>query len=85
MAARKGGLFAVAAPPMAEEDDDDDLDDYADDLELDDDAGGSMPPAVGEGPFDDYAATALGPDADLATRADALRQCILTVLEERGR
>lgn len=87
MAARKG-LFALSSPrPAAEEDDDDldDLDDYAGDLELDDDVGGGMPPDIGAGPFDDYAATAFDPDADPAARSDALRQAILTIIEERGR
>lgn len=86
-ASRKGGLFALSRPPAAaaEEDDDDiDLDDFGEDLELDEPAGGSLPD-IGGGPFDDYAATALDPEADPASRADALRQAILTVLEERGR
>lgn len=76
------GLFAMMAPPAAAEDDDD-LDDYEDDLELDEPE--ADPVSIGAGPFDDYAATALDPKADPAARSDALRQAILTILEERGR
>lgn len=78
------GLFAVAARPPVEDDiDDEELDDYAADLELDEDEPGD-PAALGGGPFDDYAAIVLDVDADPAARSDALRQAILTVLEERG-
>ena len=76
------GLFAVAARPPVEDDiDDEELDDYAADLELDED---ETAPSMGGGPFDDYAAIVLDVDADPAARSDALRQAIETVLEERG-
>jgi hypothetical protein len=83
MAARKGGLFAVMGGPRPAEEDDD-LDDYADDLELADDDS-AEPEALGAGPFDAYAETVFDVEADPASRTDALRQAILTVLEERGR
>lgn len=75
----KGGLFAVSAPP--EEEDEPSLDDFSDDL--------AMPAAEEEdegvgGPFDAYAETAFDTEADPAARSDALRQAILTVLEESG-
>lgn len=76
----KGGLFAVATPP---EDEDDDLDDYSSDLEALDPEEEDM--GIGAGPFDAYAETAFDVEADPATRTDALRQAILTVLEESGR
>lgn len=76
--AGKGGLFAVVGPP--EPDDDEDLEDYGDDLAAD-----TEPEVdIGAGPFDAYAETVFDIDADPATRTDALRQAILTVLEERG-
>lgn len=78
----KGGLFAVAGPSPEEEDDDLDLEDFSADLEDDapeDDMG------VGTGPFDAYAETVFDAEADPASRSDALRQAILTVLEESGR
>lgn len=77
--AGKGGLFAVMGPPSDEEEDDD-LDDYAGDLE--EDAPAEM--EMGAGPFEAYAETVFDVDADPAARADALRQAILTALEERG-
>ena len=78
----KGSMFALGPPP-AEEDDEDDMSDYAGDLDMSDmsseeDAEGSG------GPFDDYAQTLFDTEADPATRTDALRQAILTVLEEKG-
>jgi hypothetical protein len=77
----KGGLFAVAGPSPDEEDDD--LEDFSGDLELgepsSDDSGD------GGGPFDAYAETVFDVEADPASRSDALRQAILTVLEESGR
>lgn len=78
------GLFAVmgggGSAPSPE--DDDDLDDYAEDLEMSD---SEEEPEIGGGPFDAYAETVFDVDADPATRTDALRQAIETVLEERGR
>ncbi len=82
----KGGSFAMmGAPPSAPSavDDDDDLDDYAEDLEMSDPEDEDV--AIGAGPFDAYAETVFDLDADPATRTDALRQAIETVLEERGR
>jgi hypothetical protein len=76
----KGGLFAVSGPPSDEEDDPS-LDDFSGDLEdpapADDDPSG--------GPFDAYAETVFDDSADPAARTDALRQAILTALEESGR
>jgi hypothetical protein len=73
----KGGLFAVVGPPEAEDDDD-----FADDaLPAEDD---EAMPELGAGPFDAYAETVFDIEADPAARADALRQAILTILEERG-
>lgn len=80
MALGKGGLFAVSAPP---EEEDDALEDFSGDLEdldmVDDGA------ELGAGPFDAYAETVFDLEADPASRTDALRQAILTVLEESGR
>lgn len=74
----KGGLFAVTTAPMADEDDDmDDVD--ADAAPVDE---GMPEPELGAGPFDAYAETIFS-DADTVTKADALRQAILTILEER--
>lgn len=80
------GLFAVmggGGSGSAAPEDDDDFDDYAEDLELDEPEGEDV--AIGAGPFDAYAETVFDVDADPATRTDALRQAIETVLEERGR
>lgn len=76
----KGGLFAVMGPPaLGGEDDEDDFSDDAAPAEEDD---------VGEaelgGPFDAYAETIFDPKADVAAKTDALRQAIMTLLEERG-
>ncbi len=74
----KGGLFAVMGPPPEE-----DEDDFADDaLPAEDDV--EEMPELGAGPFDAYAETVFDTEADPAARADALRQAILTILEERG-
>ncbi|HET8762476.1 MAG TPA: hypothetical protein VFM12_03625 [Gemmatimonadales bacterium] len=78
----KGGLFAVVSPPAPEDEDDEAF-------SVDDD---SMPVGDEEeesaegmaGPFEAYAETVFDVKADPATRADALRQAIETVLEERG-
>lgn len=77
----KRGLFAVTAPPPPE-DDDDDMSDYAGDLEMGDPAGDDT--SDSGGPFDAYAETVFDDKADPASRTDALRQAILTVLEESG-
>jgi len=77
--AAKGGLFAVMGPP--DDGGDDDLEDFSGDLEEGDpeeDMG------IGAGPFDAYAETVFDVEADPASRTDALRQAILTVLEESG-
>lgn len=77
--AGKGGLFAVAAPP----EEDDDFEDFSGDLEdLDMVEDGE---AQSAGPFDAYAETVFDLEADPASRTDALRQAILTALEESGR
>lgn len=75
----KGGLFAVMGPPEAE-----DEDDYSDDaLPALDEEEGAMP-EIGAGPFEAYCETILNADAPYEERCDALRQAILTVIEERG-
>lgn len=76
--AGKGGLFAVMGPP--DDGGDDDLEDFSADLEEpeEEDMG------IGAGPFDAYAETVFDVEADPASRTDALRQAILTVLEESG-
>lgn len=78
--AGKGGLFAVSAPPAEEEDDLEDFSGDLEDLDLVDDA-----EATSAGPFDAYAETVFDLQADPAERSDALRQAILTALEESGR
>lgn len=76
----KGSLFAVASPP---EEEDDALEDFSGDLEdLDMVDDGE---ATSAGPFDAYAETVFDLEADPAARSDALRQAILTALEESGR
>jgi len=72
----KGGLFAEMGPP--EEDDDD----YSDDAlpALDEEEEELAP---GAGPFEAYCEIALDANADYQARCDALRQAILTVLEEQ--
>lgn len=77
MAGKGGGLFAVVGPPEAEDDDD-----FSDDaLPAEDD---EAMPELGAGPFEAYCETALNADAPYEERCEALRQAILTVLEERG-
>lgn len=74
----KGGLFAVLGPPEEE-----DADDFADDaLPAEDDEDAA--PELGAGPFEAYCETVLNADAPYEERCEALRQAILTVLEERG-
>lgn len=74
----KGGLFAVVGPPEAE-----DEDDFSDDaLPAEDDE--ELMPELGAGPFEAYCETVLNADAPYEERCEALRQAILTVLEERG-
>jgi hypothetical protein len=75
----KGGLFAVMGPPEAE-----DEDDYSDDAmpALDDEE--ESEPALGSGPFEAYCETVFDEKADYQSRCDALREAIMTLLEERG-
>ncbi len=80
--AAKGGLFAISKGPPAPPEDDDTLYDVSDDAlpaPEDEESGGEHL----AGPFDAYAETVFS-DADPATKADALRQAIECVLEERG-
>jgi len=74
------GLFAVVGGPPPEEEDDD-LEDYSSDLEED---APSMDLDVGAGPFEAYCETVLDDKAPYEERCEALRQAILTVVEERG-
>lgn len=71
-------LFAVKSAPSSSPEDDD-ADDYADDAapldELMEEA------ELGAGPFDAYAETVFS-DADTPTKADALRQAVMTLIEE---
>jgi hypothetical protein len=73
----KGGLFAVMGPP--EEEDEDDFSDDAMPIAEDEEE-----PALGAGPFEAYAETVFDAEAPPEARSDALRQAILTILEERG-
>jgi hypothetical protein len=73
----KGGLFAVVGPSEPE-----DEDDFADDaLPAEDE---EDMPELGAGPFEAYCETVLNADAPYEERTEALRQAILTILEERG-
>lgn len=78
--AGKGGLFAVASPALEEDDELDDFSGDLEDLDMVDDG-----EATSAGPFDAYAETVFDVEADPASRTDALRQAILTALEESGR
>jgi hypothetical protein len=79
MAGKGGGLFAVMGPPPEEEDLDEDFSADLEDLDAEEDM------SIGAGPFDTYAETVFDLEADPASRTDALRQAIMTVLEESGR
>lgn len=71
---------------VVEPDDDFDPDEYADDGELGagaDDGDGMDDDPMG-GPFDTYADTVFNPEATPEERSSALREAILTVIEERG-
>lgn len=70
----KGGLFAVVGPPT--EDDED----YSDDAMPAED---EEPMGEMGGPFDAYADTVLDAAASPEDRKEALRQAILTLIEER--
>lgn len=74
----KGGLFAVVGPP--EEDAEEDFADDALPAEDDEEA----LPELGAGPFEAYCETVLNADAPYEERCEALRQAILTIIEERG-
>jgi hypothetical protein len=76
----KGSLFAVASPSAEEDDELEDFSGDLEDLDMVDDG-----EATSAGPFDAYAETVFDVEADPAARSDALRQAILTALEESGR
>jgi hypothetical protein len=76
---KPGGLFAAPAPA----DEEDDPEEYAGDLDDIEEPDESEPLAAG--PFDSYAKTVFDENADPAERADALRQAIMTMIEESGR
>lgn len=73
----KGGLFAVSSPA------EDDEDDYSDDAMPAEDDDELTEPSLG-GPFESYAATVFDPKADPAAKVEALREAILTLIEEGG-
>lgn len=74
----KGGLFAALGPVEPE----DDAEDYSDDaLPIDDEA---AEPEIGAGPFEAYCETIFSETSSYEEKCDALRQAMLTVLEERG-
>jgi hypothetical protein len=77
MAGKGGGLFAVMGPPAAEDDDD-----FSDDaLPAEDE---EEMPELGAGPFEAYAETVFDPAASVEEKTEALRQALLTLIEERG-
>jgi|SRR4051812_25800908 hypothetical protein len=79
MAASKSSLFASAPAPM----EDDGEEDYSDDAA----PAGDDEDAEGEamaGPFDAYAETVLDAKAPTEDRISALREAILTLIEEKG-
>jgi hypothetical protein len=93
--AAKGGLFAMlggppprmgsggsgassAMPDMGA----DSEDDSGDSAPVGDEP--DSPDEPGAGPFDAYAETIFDPKSDTPTKTDALRQAILTLIEERG-
>lgn len=78
--AGKGGLFAVVGPPE-ESGEDDDM--YAEDM-MSPDEEGSTDEEMPSGPFDSYADTVLDAEASPEERKEALRQAIMTLIEERG-
>jgi len=73
------GLGIVIAP----EDDEYDPDEYADDAELGAGEDDDMGPMAG--PFESYADTIFNPEATPEEKSSALREAILTVIEEQGR
>lgn len=77
----KTSLFAVASKP-ADDMSDDDTEDYSDDSAPADDE--SAEPDAMAGPFDAYAETVLDAKAPTEDRISALREAILTLIEEKG-
>jgi hypothetical protein len=75
----KGGLFSAPAPA------DDDADDYSDDAlpALDDEDAGDEP-AASVGPFESYCETIFDEKSDYQAKCDALREAIMTLIEEGG-
>ena len=78
--AAKHSLFAVSSAPADDAGDDDDY--SGDSLPADEES----EPADTEpgGPFDAYAETVLDAKAPMGDRVSALREAILTLLEEQG-
>lgn len=72
----KGGLFAVLPPPDEDEEADDTFDDM--DLEPTEDEADDM-----GGAFESYAREATDPKASPEARVAALREAILSLLEEQ--
>lgn len=80
----KASLFA-AKPASSPADDAGSADDYSgDSLPAGDSSDTSSADDTGGGPFDAYAETIFDPKADVTTKTDALRQAIMTLLEEQG-
>lgn len=78
--AGKSSLFASAAPTPME---DDGEEDYSDDAAPAGDEEGE-PEDLQAGPFDAYAETVLDAKAPTEDRISALREAILTLIEEQG-
>lgn len=76
------GLFAKMGPPAGMTEPGEDDDDYSDDA-LPEDAG-DADVELDAGPFDAYADTVLDAEASPEDRKEALRQAIMTLIEENG-
>lgn len=76
------GLFAKMGPPTGMTEPGDDTDDYSDDA-LPEDADADMPD-LDAGPFDAYADTVLDNDASPEDRKAALREAIMSLIEEHS-
>lgn len=73
------GLFSMQSPPALGGDEDESLDDYSGDLDEPSDEPTDVDVA---GPFDAYADTVLDAKASPEDRKAALREAIMTLIEE---